>query len=81
MSKKINREKSTKKEDIFMDNFNQRDYAQEIIEMAEKIENPEENQFYKGETFKMLKEIENLEYLRKIYNYVIVPYKLEQKEK
>lgn len=44
--------------------------------------NPEEeNQFYKRETFKMLKEIENLEYLCKIYNYVIVPYRLEKKNK
>lgn len=44
--------------------------------------NPEEeNQFYKRETFKMLKEIENPEYLCKIYNYVIVPYRLEKKNK
>lgn len=39
MSKKINREKSTKKEDIFMNNFNERDYAQGIIEMVKKIKN------------------------------------------
>lgn len=39
MSKKINQEKSTKKEDMFMSNFNQGDYVQEIIKMVKKIKN------------------------------------------
>lgn len=78
MSKKINQEKSTKKEDMFMSNFNQ---GQGNIKMMEKIGNSEENQFYKGETFKMLEEIENTKILMKIYTVVKTHLKiLKEKE-
>lgn len=61
-----------------MSNFNQ---GQGNIKMMEKIGNSEENQFYKGETFKMLEEIENTKILMKIYTVVKTHLKiLKEKE-
>lgn len=35
---------------------------------------------YTQEIIEMVKKIKNTEYLRKIYNYIVVPYELEQKK-